>query len=130
MIKYLGIDYGLVHIGLATSEHTLATPLQSIQSGHALLSSLASIISKEGITHVICGIPEGRLAPIITEFAADLSDLTGLPVTLHPETLSTQEAISKLSQSGASRTKKKNDHAYAACLILEDYLELNPPMLY
>jgi RNase H-fold protein (predicted Holliday junction resolvase) len=33
MSKYLGIDYGLSHIGLATSEHTLASPLPSLPNG-------------------------------------------------------------------------------------------------
>lgn len=130
MTKYLGIDYGLAHIGLATSEATLATPLPSLHNDEKLLSKLDSIIKAEGITHIICGIPEGRLAPIIESFAKKLSSLCAITVILHEETLTTQEAMYKLRESGASLAKKKNDHAYAACLILEDYLELNAPVLY
>ena len=125
MTKYLGIDYGLAHIGLATSEHTLATPLSSLQNDSSLLSHLTSLVSKEGITTIICGIPEGMLAPKIEIFAKKLASLTGIPVILHEETLSSQEAISKLREAGASRGKLKDDHAYAACLILEDYIELS-----
>lgn len=125
MTKYLGIDYGLAHIGLATSEHTLATPLPSISNDPTLFSHLSSIISKEGITHIICGIPEGKLVPVIKQFANKLSSITGIPVILHEETLTTQDVMHKLHESGAKLAKKKNDHAYAACLILEDYLELN-----
>lgn len=124
MSKYLGIDYGTTHIGLATSEYTLATPLASLQNDPALLAKLAGLIQKEGITHIICGIPEGVLAPKVTEFAQQLASATGLKVALHPETLSTKEAVAGLRASGASRAKLQNDHAYAACLILEDYLEL------
>lgn len=123
MTKYLGIDYGLAHLGLAISEATLATPLESLPNDSHLFSKLAGIVLHEGITHIVCGIPEGKLAPSIVTFASKLRELTGKPVVLHPETLSTQEALIKLAESGASRTKKKNDHAYAACLILEDYLE-------
>jgi putative transcription antitermination factor YqgF len=123
MSNYLGIDYGLKHIGLAVAEATLATPLMSINNDNTVISRLASIISREGITHVVCGIPEGKLAPIITQFAAKLEQACGIPVILHPETLSTQEAISLLHASGAKRAKIQNDHVYAACLILEDYLE-------
>lgn len=123
MNKYLGIDYGLVHIGLATSEAVLATPLASLHNDADLFAKLNKVIKGEGITDIVCGIPEGKLAPIIEKFALDLREFSGLPVTLHPETLSSQEAISKLAAVGASRAKKKNDHAYAACLILEDYLE-------
>lgn len=130
MKKYLGIDYGLAHIGLATSEHTLATPLKSVPNDSAIFSLLSSRIKQEGITHIICGLPEGKLVPVISDFAKQLSDLTGLPVILHQETLSTQDAKSKLREAGASRAKRRDDHAYAACLILEDYLELNSPVLY
>lgn len=124
MNKYLCIDYGLVHIGLATSEYTLATPLPSLRNTPNLLSNLSLLVKKEGVTHIICGIPEGKLAPIITDFSTKLSQLVGLPVTLHPETLSSQEAQQKLKDGGSSRAKRKDDHSYAACLILEDYLEL------
>lgn len=124
MIKYLGIDFGLAHIGLATSEAVLATPLSTLHNDQNLLNKLNQLIKAEGITEIVCGIPEGKLEPIIKKFASDLQKLSGLPVILHPETLSSQEAISKLVEAGASFAKKKNDHAYAACLILEDYLEL------
>lgn len=125
MTKYLGIDYGLANIGLATAEAVLATPLQSIHNDEKLLEKLALLIRSENITSIVCGIPEGRLVPIIEKFALNLKELTGIPVILHEETLSTQEVMQKLHESGASLAKKKNDHAYAACLILEDYLELN-----
>lgn len=123
MTKYLGIDYGLAHLGLATSESTLASPLPSLANNQDLFSKLSSLVTREEITHIVCGIPEGKLAPSIEAFATKLRELTGKPVVLHPETLSTQEALNKLQMAGASRAKKQNDHAYAACLILEDYLE-------
>lgn len=124
MSKYLGIDYGLKHIGLATAEVSLATPLISINNDPTLISHLSTLISQEGITHIVCGIPEGKLAPVIAKFATELEKACGVPVTLHPETLSTQEAISLLHAGGAKRAKLENDHVYAACLILEDYLDL------
>lgn len=125
MTKYLGIDYGLAHIGLATSEHMLATPLSSLSNDQALISNLSSVVSSNGVTKIICGIPEGKLAKTIKDFAKQLEATVGIPVILHPETLSTQDAVSNLRAGGASLKKLKNDHAYAACLILEDYLELN-----
>lgn len=124
MTKYLGIDYGLAHIGLATSEHTLATPLPSLPHDSHLFSQLSALIREQGITSIVCGIPEGILAPKVTLFARNLEHQTGIKVILHQETLSSYEAKQKLHEIGASLFKKKNDHAYAACLILEDYLEL------
>lgn len=125
MMKYLGIDYGLAHIGLATSEATLATPLPSIKNDDKLIPHLLDIVSREGVTSIVCGIPEGKLEEIIEKFASDLRTASGIPVILHKETLSTQEATQKLRAIGAKRSKLKDDHAYAACLILEDYLEFN-----
>lgn len=130
MTKYLGIDYGAAHIGLATSEHKLATPLPSLPNDPAIVLRLSSIISKHDITHIICGIPEGKLVEQVVLFAQKLRATTHLPVMLHQETLSTQEATHKLKEAGASRAKRRDDHAYAACLILEDYLEFEAPMLY
>lgn len=125
MTKYLGIDYGLSHVGLATSEHTLATPLKSLRNDENFMRKLVALIKSEGIELVICGIPEGRLAPMIELFATNLRLSSGVPVQLHLETLTTQDAKQKLREGGANRSKRKDDHAYAACLILEDYLELN-----
>ncbi len=72
MTKYLGIDYGMAHIGLSTSEHTLATPLQSLRNDGNIMSKLVSIIKSEGVEIVVCGIPEGKLAPVIELFATNL----------------------------------------------------------
>jgi len=125
MMKYLGIDYGLAHIGLATSEATLATPLPSIKNDDKLIPHLLNIVKSEGITSIVCGIPEGRLEPVIEKFADSLKIASDIPVILHKETLSTQEATQKLRAIGAKRSKLKDDHAYSACLILEDYLEFS-----
>ena len=124
MTKYLGIDFGLAHVGLATSEHMLATPLPSLHNNKNLLSNIVAVVRGEGITTIVCGIPEGKLAPKVEQFAADLRSATGLPVILHQETLSSHDAKFKLHEAHASLAKKKNDHAYAACLILEDYLDM------
>jgi putative transcription antitermination factor YqgF len=125
MTKYLSIDYGMSHVGLATSEHTLATPLKSLRNDGNLINKLVNIIKTEGVELVVCGIPEGKLAPVIELFATNLRLTAGIPVDLHLETLTTQEAKQKLREASASRAKRKDDHAYAACLILEDYLELH-----
>lgn len=123
MSLYLGIDYGLSHLGLALAETSLATPIDSLSNNDLLISRLVSLIKIHGVTDIVCGLPEGKLVPHVQKFAADLEQATGLVVILHPETLSTQEAKQKLREGGAKKSKRRNDHAYAACLILEDYLE-------
>ena len=98
MTMFLGIDYGLSHLGLALAESNLATPLPSLSNNESLFSNLGVIIAKQGITTIVCGIPEGKLVPTIQKFAHDLQGKTGVKVVLHPETLSTQEAKQKLRE--------------------------------
>ena len=122
-MNYLGLDYGLAHIGIALAETSLATPLPPVHNNEHLLSRLKDLVKEYSVAKIVCGVPEGRLVPVIENFAKELESFTGVEVVLHPETLSTQEALQKLKESGASRAKRQNDHSYAACLILEDYLE-------
>lgn len=123
MTKYLGMDYGVVHVGLAVAEAMLATPLISLTNDEHLLEKLAQIVEQEQIERIVCGIPEGKLASEIAGFAQKLEAKVGKSVILHPETLSTYEAISRLRAIYAKRSKLKNEHVYAAVLILEDYLD-------
>lgn len=121
--RYLGIDYGLVHIGLAVAEHMLATPLPSLKNSPTLIASLSELIAEHQVTHIILGLPTGPLVAEISKFKETLQNATSLPVILHDETLSSKEAERQLIASGAKRSKKRDEHSYAAAIILEDYLE-------
>lgn len=125
MNNYLAIDYGAKHLGFAIGETMLATPVgtlsyKKITSAYSYLSKL---IKTHGITHVVIGIPEGKIADSVRRFGTAIEKEFSLPVIYHPETLSTQEAKSALIATG-TRAKRAHDHAYAACLILEDYLDM------
>lgn len=125
-MKILGIDYGQKHLGFAIVEDSpLAVPLASttLNEGELAVTKTAQVIKVNHPDRVVVGVPEGRLTDEVQEFARSLQESTGVPTFLHPETLSTKEALSKLRESGASRKKLREDHSYAACLILEDYLE-------
>lgn len=125
MTKLLGIDYGRAKVGLATAEASLATPLLTLVNNEKLIFELKKICKSENITGIVCGLPEGELEKEIKDFAQRLEKETGVRVSLHPETLSTKEAIAKLRSLGAKRNKLHNDHVYAAVLILEDFWEQN-----
>lgn len=125
MTNYLGIDYGTKHVGVAVAEAMLATPLVTLPNNDSLLDKLNELCEHEQIEIVVCGVPEGKLESEIAKFAKKLEVRVGRKVILYPETLSTQEAILQLRAGGAKRHKLKNDHIYAAALILEDYLEQN-----
>lgn len=123
MTTFLAIDYGLKHIGLAYSEHLLATPLEPVDNNQQLIPHFRSLITKYQIQHLILGLPSGPTEPAVRAFAQKLTSEFGLPVTLHDETLSTQDAQTQLRNIGVKRSKRQNEHSVAAALILEDYLE-------
>lgn len=127
-MTYLAIDVGSQHLGLALADGPLARPLPS-QRHHSLSASAANILElakDHQAKTIIIGLPQGEIARLARALAARLTKLSPLPIVLHDESLTTHEALHKLREGGAKRRKLKNEHSYAACLILEDYLESTP----
>jgi|SRR3989339_1747604 len=125
MKTMLGIDYGLKHIGLAYADGPLARPLITLPNDATLFPKLKQIALDVRAQELVIGIPEGRLENVVIKFAEEVKLALGLPVHLHEETLTTKTALANLREIGAKRKKLANDHIYSACLILEDYLDLN-----
>ncbi|MBI4999363.1 Holliday junction resolvase RuvX [Candidatus Gottesmanbacteria bacterium] len=124
-MKILGIDYGEKKIGLAISEGKLAEPL-GVFSIKYLVLSIKRICQKEKIEKIVIGISEGKMAEKTRNFAKELKQITGLSVEFWNETLTTQQAVKKMIEAGkAKRRRKLDEHAIAAALILQDYLD-NP----
>lgn len=126
-MNLLGIDPGTKHLGLALADGPLAHPLPS--HSHLSLSDsaiyLSSLVKLHQVDKVVIGLPEGKIASFARSLSKELKKHLPSKVQLvfHPETLSTYETLNKLREVGASRKKLKDEHSYAACLILEDYLE-------
>lgn len=125
MTNYLGIDYGRKHLGLALADGPLARPLTTIdfKNTENSISTISQVIASNEIEIVVIGMPGGELDAEINKFGESLSRISNVKVVYHEETLSTKEALSALREAGAKRKKLNNDHVYAACLILEDYIE-------
>jgi putative transcription antitermination factor YqgF len=125
-VSVLGVDLGTKHIGLALADGPLARPLTSLR--HRSLSEtavrLAHLAQSHGVTTIVLGLPDGQLAAMAESLTDELKKRTDIFVVTHPETLSTKEALAKLRQAGAKRRKLRDEHSFAACLILEDYLEI------
>lgn len=124
MKRILAIDYGRVNLGFAFTESMIADPLAGVKvkTQDDLLNSVLSIVQEYKPELIIVGLPEGPLEQEVRSFAIKLATAVESEIILHPETLSTQEAVIKLREGGAKRKKLQNDHSYAAALILEDYL--------
>jgi putative Holliday junction resolvase len=125
-MKYLAIDYGLRHLGLAVNFDSLAEPMAQIdyRREEEAVKRLAQICLKEQIEGIVVGLSEGKMADRTRSFAKRLSAETGLDVEFEDETLTSQEAKRRLIEAGAGRTKRsKKDHQAAAALVLQAFLD-------
>ena len=129
----LCLDLGTARIGVAVSDPTgsVCTPLDALErSAHGnILARIAKLAAAEGVTRIVLGLPvtlEGRhgtKAAESTRFRDDLITATDIPVVLWDERLTTVEAVSRLKDAGARRSRDKGrvDSA-AAAVLLESYL--------
>ena len=146
-MRFLGVDFGQRRIGLALSDDTalLARPWRVIAAGTTPAASatlLAEVIGTlragsefEGdeFAGVVIGLPRrlngsdnDQSAPVRL-FAEQVAALTGLPVHLQDERLSSHEAEQRLAVRERDwRRRKAQLDAAAAAVILQDYLDGRP----
>jgi putative Holliday junction resolvase len=132
--RLLGIDYGEVTIGLAVSDETglIAQGLRALrrQGGGADLKTIAGLAHERQVGAIVVGHPKnmdgtiGPSAQAAEAFGRALGDLTGLPVHLWDERLSTRQAERAMIDAGVRRAKRRAvlDVA-AATLILQGFLD-------
>jgi putative Holliday junction resolvase len=126
---YLGVDWGISKIGLAIadSENRVAVPIGVVKN----LAELVSEIKSQGITKIILGHPiakDGRVEhQALAAFQAELTKLSGLPIEIVDERLTTRLAIELRHQAPGTAKHKAAaaEDAIAAMLILETYLSRN-----
>jgi len=124
-MRYLGIDFGLRHVGLAIADGPLSEPLgeKKYTVPDKLFNYLKRLCEEQSIDKIVIGLPEGQLAEVIKKFGTNLVSLTNKEVIYQDETLSSQEAKSKLIAAGAPQKKRRLDHRAAAALILQEFLD-------
>jgi putative Holliday junction resolvase len=94
------------------------------------LRSLARLVRRFGVAGIVVGNPvhlSGEVSPqaaMTQAFAAELGKLTGLPIHLRDERLTTREAHQILYEAGHARQKHRRVvDQVAATLILRAFLE-------
>ncbi len=117
-MNLLGIDFGEKKIGLAMATGPLSEPIGIVKN----LKGIVKFCQEHGINKIVLGLSEGEMAKKQKKVAQRLKELTGLPVELQDETLTTKEAIMKMKQAG-KKVKEREEDAFAAALILQDYLD-------
>lgn len=129
-MKILGLDFGQKWIGLAISEGELAQPLGVEVKTASLELKIKKLCLKEGVGKIVVGISEGKMAKIQKKFAQRLREITGCPVEFEDETLTSKEALRKMFESQTRKKKRKFwEHAVAATIILQNYLQSQKPLL-
>jgi len=133
--RYLGLDVGNRRIGVAVSDELglTAQPVLTLQrrrSQREDLRSLARLCRRFGVAGIVVGNPltlTGEVsaqAAKIQSFAAALGELTGLPIHLWDERLTTHEAHEILYEAGHARqTHRRVVDQVAATLILRSFME-------
>lgn len=125
MSRYLGIDFGSKRVGVAISDesNSFAFPLKVLENSIDIVEDIAGFCKKNNVGEIVVGESRdfsqknNKIMEEIVPFVEKLKEKIGLPVQMHPEFLTSQEA---------ERLQGKNDmhDASAAALILKSFLDL------
>ncbi len=142
-MRIVGLDVGARRIGVAISDATgtLARPVGVLRPAgletDAPLVAAAEVArlraEDEGVALLVVGLPcrldgsANEMTARVRAFAEALSQLTGLPMTLQDERLTSREAESRLAVTIKDwRVRKARLDAAAAAIILQDHLDARP----
>ncbi|MCS7231354.1 MAG: Holliday junction resolvase RuvX [Elusimicrobiota bacterium] len=130
MKPIMSIDYGEVRIGIAISDELgiVAKPLKVIKNKKNVEYEILEIVKKYNVGKVIIGVPYWEhptsIVDKIKNFIEKLRKIINVDIELVNEFYSTKIAQQKLASLGKKLKKyKKNIDSYAACVILQDYLD-------
>ena len=133
--RLLGLDWGEVRIGLALSDETqtLATPLDTLirRKGKRFpMGRFLELVGEHAPAGVVVGLPltgegeEEESAASARRLAGELERVSGLPVELWDERMSTARALSTIrEQGGSTRGRKADVDALAAAVLLQHFLD-------
>ena len=131
--RILGVDFGDVRTGLALSDPSrfLASGLETIAPGglEKTAVAVAERARKEGAVAIVVGLPknmdgsEGARADRCRQFAERLAELSGLPVVLLDERLTTVAASRILNEANVrGKDRKKVVDTLSAEILLQNLL--------
>jgi putative Holliday junction resolvase len=134
-VRLLAVDFGETRIGLAVSDETggLVVPVGAVgrRSDAGAAEAVAAAARERGVARIVVGHPvrgggaETLLARRARNFARRLAGVSGLPVDLHGEALTTRAAEEALEAAGFSPARRRAARdAEAAAVLLRDYLSV------
>lgn len=136
--RLLGVDFGLVRIGLAVSDpmQIIATPLGSIQGSKnpdRAAHNVAAEMNKKNldIGQIIVGLPihmngtESERSTQARAFASALEKLSGVPVRLFDERLTSVQAERLMKNANMTRKERASFvDGVSSTILLQSFLDL------
>lgn len=136
-MRSLGIDFGEKRIGLAISDPAgrFALPLTTLErrNDRSALRQIAEIARENEVGRLVLGEPvgldgqRGANAERVRRFGERLAELTGLPLELVNEALTTVEAQERLREMGIDVRRGRKEpariDALAAQILLQEALD-------
>lgn len=134
----LAIDHGTKRTGFAVVDplRIAAKPLETVALvGDALLAHVAKLCDERTVAVFLVGLPldaqgkDGGRAAEVRAFAASLAArFPAIEVVFHDERLTSKEADLRLVEAGhTGRDRKERRDAWAALVLLQDWLESGEP---
>ncbi|MEK7459151.1 MAG: Holliday junction resolvase RuvX [Patescibacteria group bacterium] len=129
-MKFLGIDFGLKKIGLATGDNVtgMAFPFGMIAGGDDAVMRVLAVAKNEGANALVVGVPipnedfhSTTQLDLTMAFVDALKAVTTLPVSVVDEQFSSAEARRLQKEYGM----EQSEDAIAAMIILQAYLDEN-----
>lgn len=135
MPRVLAVDPGSRRVGVAVSDPTgmVARPLGLVpaQPATTLAQRVVRLAEEQEAEALVVGLPrrldgsEGPEARAARELAAQLRELSGMPVTLVDERLTSVAAERALIAAGEKRARRRGlSDQVAAALILQQHLDM------
>lgn len=136
-MRILGLDIGMVRIGIAQSDELeiIASPLEVYKRTNSINNDakyISSIISKNNIGKVVVGLPlkmDGSASTsvdMVEEFIEKMKKFTDVEFIMQDERFSTVTASKILIEGNVRREKRKGVvDKLAATIILQNYLDRN-----
>lgn len=132
--RLLGVDYGLVRVGIALSDPLgiTAQPLTTLhrRGDKHICREIAQLVEQREVVEVIVGMPlelsgaAGQAAEQVERFVSRLRNYLTVPVTFWDERLTSVTAERELSQAGVNwRRRKKILDQVAAAIMLQVVLD-------
>lgn len=123
-MSILGIDFGLKRIGIAISLYGDFPKPLGVFSKKGFDKNISVLIESYNVDKIVLGYPEGKLRETVRGFGARLAKKTKIPIDFIDETLTSYYAKYNLVNLNIPKKKRaENLDAYAACIILENYLD-------